>query len=76
MFRKIATRFSPTTDIVQDGDKFQIKFVAGFKTKEWKFTVGEDFEDKPMGWSNDTMIVRILLLACHNLFAFYLSHCN
>jgi len=52
-------RFNHSTEVVQEGEKFDIKLCTGFMTKEWKFTVGEDFEEKPMGWSNDLVIVSI-----------------
>ena len=60
LIRKMLKRVNHSSEIVQDGEKFDIKLCTGFMTKEWKFTVGEDFEDKPMGWSNDTMIVSIV----------------
>lgn len=58
LMRKMLKRFNHSTEIVQDGDKFDIKLCTGFMVKEWKFTVGEEFEEKPMGWSNDIMIVQ------------------
>ncbi len=45
LIRKAAVRSNPTLVVKQEGNKFDMKLTSMFITKEFKFTVGEDYEE-------------------------------
>ena len=61
LMRKMATKMSPSQDVKQEGDKFQVKVTTGFMIKEWKFTIGEEFEEKPFPFKSETAKVCFLV---------------
>lgn len=45
MARKMAGMMNPEVEMVQDGDKFEVKMVFPMFKKEIAFTVGQEFEE-------------------------------
>lgn len=45
VLRKMASTATPTTEISQDGDSWNIKTMTTFKTTEIKFKLGEEFDE-------------------------------
>jgi len=45
VLRKMASAATPTTEIKQDGENWNIKTMTTFKTTEIKFKLGEEFDE-------------------------------
>ncbi len=70
IMRKAIVNLSPEITIVQDGDNFQITTKTAIMTREVKFKVGEEFEEKhPLKdkmnkclatWEGDILVSKVL----------------
>ncbi len=70
IMRKAITKLTPEITIVQDGDNFQITTKTVIMTREVKFKVGEEYEEKnPIKdkitkslatWEGDILVTKVL----------------
>ncbi len=70
IMRKAITKLSPEIAIVQDGDNFQITTKTAISTREVKFKVGEEYEEKHpkkdkitkclATWEGDILVTKVL----------------